>query len=213
MITEVKNSQDPKTLRVEFMIGNTCNHKCWYCFPGSNEGDYRWTTDFETTTKNFFHLLDHYKKNGKERFEIHIVGGEPTLWPKLGEFIKLIKEKYNSWILVSTNGSRTIRWWKKYGQYFDSVALSVHHEYVDINHIIQVADTVYKKGPIVNAMVLMDPFAWDKCVGLIEQLKSSKYKWFINAMEVMHTTIDYTPELRDFISNSRKRMPNIFWLL
>ena len=74
------------------MIGNTCNHKCWYCFKGSNEGEFRWTDDFDATTKNFFHLLDHYKKYGKERFEIHIVGGEPTLWPELGKFTKLLKE-------------------------------------------------------------------------------------------------------------------------
>ena len=67
MIKQVINSQNPKTLRIEYMIGNTCNHKCWYCFKGSNEGEFRWTDDFDATTKNFFHLLDHYKKYGKER--------------------------------------------------------------------------------------------------------------------------------------------------
>ena len=51
MIKQVINSQDPKTLRIEYMIGNTCNHKCWYCFKGSNEGEFRWTDDFDATTK------------------------------------------------------------------------------------------------------------------------------------------------------------------
>jgi organic radical activating enzyme len=212
MIKQVINSQHPNTLRIEYMIGNTCNQKCWYCFPGSHEGEYRWTGDLESTTKNFFHILDYYKQYGKEKFEIHIVGGEPTLWPELGKFVKRIKEQYNSWISISTNGSRTVRWWEKYGQYFDDVLLSVHHEYADISHIKQVGDIVHKQGPVVNAMVLMDPFAWDKCVSLVKELKTSKHRWFINAAEVMHSTIDYTPSQIKYIKKSIKRFPNPLWL-
>lgn len=213
MIKQVINSQDLKTLRIEYMIGNTCNHKCWYCFKGSNEGDFRWTDDFDTIVNNFFHLLDHYKTIGKDRFEIHIVGGEPTLWPDLGKFIKRIKENYNVWASISTNGSRTLRWWEQYAEYFDDVMISVHHEYADIEHLKNVADTVYKKGPVVNTMILMDPKAWDNCINIISQLQKSKYRWFINAMEVMHPTISYTPEQLKFINNSIKRFPNPFWLV
>lgn len=213
MIKQVINPQDPKTLRIEYMIGNTCNYKCWYCFKGSNEGEYRWHNDLEFITKNLFHLLDYYKKFGKERFEIHIVGGEPTLWPDLGKFAQSIKENYNSWISISTNGSRTIRWWEEYGKYFDDVMISVHHEYADLDHLIKVADTVFKQGPVVNAMVLMDPFAWDKCIEIIDKLKHSKYRWFINAMEVMDETISYTPDQLKFISKPVKRFPNPFWLI
>jgi organic radical activating enzyme len=213
MIKQVINSQDPKTLRIEFMIGNTCNYKCWYCFLGSNEGDFRWTGDLESTSKNFFHLLDHYKKNGKERFEIHIVGGEPTLWPDLGKFVQLLKDNYNVWTSISTNGSRTLRWWEQYAEYFDDVMISVHHEYANVAHIMQVADTVYKKNKVLNVMVLMDPFKWDRCVGLIKQLKKSKYRWFITAMQVMHDTISYSPEQLKFISKPVKRFPNPLWLI
>ena len=213
MIKQIINSQDSKTLRIEFMIGNTCNHKCWYCFTGSNEGEYRWSDDFDTTVNNLFHLLDHYKKYGKERFEIHIVGGEPTLWPQLGKFAKTIKENYNSWISISSNGSRTLRWWEKYSQYFDDIMISVHHEYADVDHIIQVCDIAYTKGPVVNAMVLMDPFAWNKCIEIIARLKTSKKRWFINSMAVMHNTINYTHEQKKYISRSIKRFPNPFWLL
>ena len=213
MIKQVINSQDSSTLRIEYMIGNTCNHKCWYCFKGSNEGEFRWTDDFDATTKNFFHLLDHYKKYGKDRFEVHIIGGEPTLWPALGKFAKLLKENYNCWVSISTNGSRTLRWWEQYGKYFDDVMISVHHQYADIEHLKKVADIVYSQGPVVNAMVLMDPFAWDKCIDIVKQLRTSKHRWFINAMEVMHTTIDYTAEQLKYISKPVKRFPNPIWIL
>lgn len=212
MIKQVINPQDEQTLRIEFMIGNTCNYSCWYCFTGSHEGEYRWTDDLDLALKNLFTLLDHYKKNGKERFEIHLVGGEPTLWPELGLFVRKIKENYNTWISISSNGSRTIRWWKEYAGYFDDVMISVHHEQADIRHIIDVCDTAFEKGIVVNALVLMDTFAWDKCIENIKMLKKSKHKWFINAMEVSHQKILYEKYQKDYISSPVKRYPSIFWI-
>lgn len=39
MIKGVENNQPSNVLRIEYMLGNVCNQKCSYCFPGSNEGD------------------------------------------------------------------------------------------------------------------------------------------------------------------------------
>ena len=91
-IVQVHNPQPKKILRIEFMIGNTCNFNCWYCFKGSHEGTHRWTDDMEQLVENFKHLFSKYKAIGKEMLELHIVGGEPTLWPKLGEFVTEIRK-------------------------------------------------------------------------------------------------------------------------
>lgn len=213
MIKQVISPQDSKTLKIEFMIGNTCNYSCWYCFPGSHEGEYRWTNNLDLVIKNLFHLLDHYKAFGKTKFEMHIVGGEPTLWPKLGEFVKLLKENYNVWISIGTNGSRTLNWWRQYSKYFDEVLISVHHEKADIEHIKSVGDIIYKENKEITAMVLMDPFEWDRCVDIVEKLKESKYKWFINTLEIMHETISYTSEQVEFINNPVKRYPTVSRLI
>lgn len=211
-IVEVNNQKDPNILRIEFMIGNTCNYSCWYCFKGSHEGTHRWHSDFNHTVKNFFHLLDHYKNHGKTKFELHIIGGEPTLWPELGDFVKTVKENYNCFVSISTNGSRTTRWWEQFADFFDFVILSVHHERANIGHIIKVGDIIYSKNKIVNAIVLMDPNYWDKCLNIIENLKNSKYKWFINTSEVIHKTVKYTDEQLDFLSTPAKRYPDTKWI-
>ena len=65
MIIKVENNQPENVLRIEYMLGNTCNQKCNYCFPGSNEGDLPWP-ELETVKKNLKKVLDHYKNNGKE---------------------------------------------------------------------------------------------------------------------------------------------------
>ena len=182
MITQVYNPQPKDVLRLEFMIGNTCNYSCWYCFEGSHEGTHRWTNDLDQLVANFVHLFDRYKAIGKRKLELHIVGGEPTLWPQLGEFVEEIRKQIPAHISISSNGSRTLRWWEQYAHVFDKILLSCHHQQV------QVED-------------------------LIEQLKTSRHKWFIVAMEVMHKTIAFTDEQKLFVSKPIKRMPNVWTLL
>ena len=55
MINRIENNQDPDMVRIEYMPGNTCNHKCHYCFPGSNEGDQGWP-DVDIVKQNLSHL-------------------------------------------------------------------------------------------------------------------------------------------------------------
>jgi organic radical activating enzyme len=206
-IVKIDSNTDNSILRIELFFSNQCNYKCWYCFPGSNEGTHLWP-ELDLVVKNLSALLDYYKKNlNKKVFLLHIIGGEPTLWKELGEFIKHFKENYNCIISTSSNGSRTLRWWNEFGHYFDHVSLSVHHERVDPSHIVKVADILYSKDVWVNAMVLMDPTHWDKCLRILNELKHSKKRWPITASTVDHHTSNYTDEQKRFFKNSLKRIP------
>ena len=208
---EVKSNWQDDELRIEFMLGNTCNFKCWYCFKGSNEGTHRWE-DYDVIVKNLTHLVRHYKANGKKRIYLHIVGGEPTLWPKLGDFARIFSAE-NCIISMSTNGSRTLRWWREHSKYFSKIILSCHPNEVDITHNIQVADIIYESKCIVDASVLMDPTCWDKCLEIVEQLKTSKHRWSIIASHVIHDTIFYTQEQKNYFNDYIKRVPNIWYYI
>ena len=208
-LIRVNSSWKDSDLRIEFMLGNLCNFKCWYCFPGSNEGTHRFP-DFDLTVKNLLHIVWHYRKHGKKRVFLHIIGGEPTLWPKLGEFAEIFS-KEGCYISISTNGSRTLRWWKEYGKYFSKVILSCHHQEMNLEHNIAVGDILYESGCIVDASVLMDPFAWDKCVSIVNGLRKSRRRWAIIASEVMHSTIYYTKEQKKYIEGHLKRIPNLWY--
>jgi len=200
------------TLRIEMMIGNTCNYKCWYCFPGSNEGTHRWP-DFERFKTNTHHLLKYYQEQlGKNKFEIHFIGGEPTLWPELGEYVKYLKENFNVVTSMSTNGSRTIRWWKEYGKYFDKVVISCHYEAIDVQHVCDVGDILYDQKVIVGGLVLMDPNNWDKCWEVMKGVCKSKRSWGVDLQElyVQGQKIEYTPEQIKLLRKHRFRQINIF---
>jgi wyosine [tRNA(Phe)-imidazoG37] synthetase (radical SAM superfamily) len=54
------------TLRVDLILGNICNYKCWYCWPQCNRGDVKWP-EFDLVTQNLSCLLDYYLKNSNKR--------------------------------------------------------------------------------------------------------------------------------------------------
>lgn len=199
---------------IKFMIGNTCNYKCWYCFPGSHEGTHRWPEDLSLIYKNLGHLIDHYKAAGKTKVRLHILGGEPTLWPDLGNFVRYFKINHGCDITMATNGSRTIRWWEEYGEYFDDVIISCHHERIDISHVMNVADILYDKKVMVQAMVLMDPTHWKKCVSIVDQLLDSKKNWYVTTSEVSHYSLKLlTQDQRNYLKNNVKRSPSLMYRL
>lgn len=211
MLTQVINNKRADTLSIELMLGNLCNYKCWYCFPGYNEGDYPWP-DYEKITANLEHLLHTYSKQGKTRFEFYIVGGEPTLWKQLPDFCSYMKSRFDVVIRISTNGSRGLSWWTEHCDLFDVVELSVHHEFAKVDHIIQLGDLLYTKKINVVANVLMDYKKFDKCKSILTQLKASKKRWPIVAKWVhFNGQSRYNSEQTAYLEQPLKRWPNLYW--
>jgi len=213
MLTRVENNQPDNVLRIEYMLGNICNQKCSYCFPGSNEGDQPWP-DIDLVKQNISHLLDYYKTHGKNCFNIFFVGGEPTLWKDFIDLCKFLKSKYDCILEISTNGTRSSAWWNQASQYLDHVNISVHHEYGKINKISKLADYLYEQGVFVNVDVLIDPNYFEKCVEQVDQLKQGKYKWPIVAKVVHYNGAVRYDELQlKYFDESIKQYPSVEWFL
>jgi MoaA/NifB/PqqE/SkfB family radical SAM enzyme len=204
---------------VRFFPTDICNFNCSYCFPGSHDEKYRYPKNINTIIKNFRILFDLYKSK-LNKTKIHLIisgGGEPTVWPHIEQFCKEIKEKHDVYITIVSNGSRTLRWWEENSLYFDAVNLSCHHEFVNIDHYVDVADSLYNKGVKVTSLMLMDAQYWDKCVSYIERMKKSRYHWLIQTKEIVdalgHGIDVYTQEQILYINSSLKRIPDAEWLL
>lgn len=212
-IVSIHNNWKDEVLYIDVNLGSVCNYKCWYCWPGSNNGDVKFP-DFELIKKNLSHLIRYYENNSpKKVFDIHFCGGEPSHWPKLTEFIKYLKENHNVLISMTSNGSKKMDWWEKAAPYFDRVHLSAHHEFTDIETFRNVCDYLYTKNVIVGVSVMMDPFAWDKCMDMVEYFKKSKKRWTIRYVEIIDPKIEYTEEQQNILKNYRARQCNIFWFL
>lgn len=212
MLTKIINNREPNVLTVEYMLGNICNYKCSYCFPGSHEGDSPWP-DTDLLIQNISHLFETYKKIGKNKFELYLIGGEPTLWKDIVKFCTFLKNNYDVVIRISTNGYRKPDWWKDNSKLFDSIEISVHHEFVNVDHIIKVCDTLYNNKTNLVANVLMDPDHFDKCLDILNKLKTSRKRWPIIAKWIHKVNGDtgYTLEQKEYLKKPLKRYPNLFW--
>ena len=212
---EIINDDSNEYLSIQYAFTNVCNYKCNYCWPESHSGTSRWP-DYDIICKNFDHLISVYKSLGKTKIRFHLLGGEPTLWPKLGDFVKFIYDRHGCRITMSTNGSRTLRWWDQYAEYFNDIQVSVHHEFCKVDHIKNVLDTIYNKGTVMTAAsVLMDPKEWDKCVGIVNELLEHEVPWMVKTKTLVESSGDelssinqnYSPEHLEFLRNKIKRLP------
>lgn len=208
-IIEIKQKGwKPELLRLDLTIGNICNYKCWYCWPGSNKGDIKWP-EFEPLTQNLSFLLDYYIENtNKKKFDIHVMGGEVTHWKRFPDLIRYFKERYDCVFTLTTNASKSLDWWKTSYSYLDYVTISVHHQFSDPQHIKNVADFLYENNIYVVTLVLMDPFVWDKCMDIVQVLKTSKHRWTIRYNEIIHLNVSYTEDQKNILKKQRARFTN-----
>jgi len=209
------NSDFDEYLSIRYEFTNVCNYSCNYCWPANHVGTSRWP-DYEIVKQNFNHLITLYRTHfNKKSISIELTGGEPTLWPKLGEFVKYLHEEHGCRISLDTNGSRTIRWWEEYAEYFNDIAISVHHEFCNLEHIKNVLNLVYSKGTVmVSASVLMDPLNWDKSKVLVDELVIHPIPWLVKVTTLVETQGDklgtikeYTDDQLVYLKDKIKKIP------
>lgn len=203
-------------LYINFICTTVCNYKCSYCFEGCNDGKFRWPNNIDLLKENLGHMMTVYKeKLNKTNIRLNIAGGEPTLWPQLGEFAEFFNKEYNCKLTLATNGSRTLRFWQDYAKYFDDICIAAHHESCDPEHIKEVMDYIYENTDcLINCLVLMDPIYWDKCVNLVEEFQNHPTPWLLKVRPLIlnNKLADYTEEQHEYIKNKMKKMPPNVWI-
>ncbi len=141
-----------------------CNYSCSYCWPECHSGIYRWPTPDQTNM-----LLSFLERFGEgKRIYIDIMGGEPTLWPDLQRFCSAVSE-VNGYVTFSSNGSRTVRWWKKFAAPIDNLVFSFHPEYADIDHYIELVTELHNRYR-TTVMILYHPSYREKCISIYNAL-------------------------------------------
>jgi organic radical activating enzyme len=133
---------DHPGMHIEWVLSNVCNYTCDYCRPDLYDGSSRWP-DIDKAVE--FYQYVHNNVNSGPKL-LNLTGGEPTLWPKLFEFLNRIDNSY--YTQITTNGSRTIRWWNDLLDNYDNLAkvcISTHLEFAELEHIINVAKTIHRR--------------------------------------------------------------------
>jgi MoaA/NifB/PqqE/SkfB family radical SAM enzyme len=111
---------------VDWYIGKRCNFSCSYCVDYLHD-NYSAHVPLENMTK----LVDLiYADHGTNVFW-SLTGGEPTINPKFMDLARYIKhEKGARFVSLTTNGSRTTKYFTELFQYIDGITLSFHFEHM-----------------------------------------------------------------------------------
>lgn len=123
-------NSDPDRVIITWNLTTTCNFSCEYCPDYLHNGKY----GFPNYTKAL-EFIEKVSQQNKKVF-IELLGGEPTLWPDLINFMKSVRDLSDDIIVhIGTNGSRTEKWWQKFcnsGIEMNSfLAFSYHPESID----------------------------------------------------------------------------------
>lgn len=163
-------------------LGSTCNLDCHYCMPEVHDGMDPWH-DIDKLMEVIAQIRHHYRW---KRYRIYnLLGGEPTLWPRLVELCERIKAiDDGARILMATNGTRTPRYWRQLSPYIDQVLVSVHVRQIDIAKINESLRVLVENNVHVATNVLMDQPYFDKAVWVANWLTQHGWSYYITMKPV-----------------------------
>lgn len=195
--TGYKFQEFDRVLQIEWTLGNTCNYNCSYCLPVLHDNSFPWI-NLDESIRFIDRLHEHYDAIGIENYIWKFGGGEPTLYKHFSDLCEYINRKSNNYIIPITNGSRKLNWWKANYKNFFAVHFSIHPEFCNTKHIVEVCDYLIDVGVDSICHVMIKPDEFDKCKQIIEDLKASRNKnWGIQAKPLHHIWETDTADERD----------------
>lgn len=214
-LIEIKNISSENEIYIDYITSTVCNFKCSYCFPGLNDGNFKFQDDIYLVKENFDALIFFYRSVlNKDKIRVHLTGGEPTLWKHFEELCEHLK-KHDVRLSVSTNGTRGVEWWKNVSTLVDDVQFSIHSEFVNLDKVIETMDYLYvETDVVVSASVFMDPDRWEDNVNIVQRMSEHPIPWFLKVMPIIKVGNSqiYKDFQKQYLDHKIRKIPNAEWL-
>jgi len=156
-------------IRIQWNFTNHCNFNCAYC-PDTLKSGSITLPDPQVFVRAFDTIYTKF-----DSFQMSILGGEPTIYKGLDWALNNITKNQNKKISIDTNGSREVSWWKKYGELFDSVNISYHQHFLQIEHLFFVLETLKEKQVNTHIKLPITPKYWDDIIRVKTLLETKGY--------------------------------------
>jgi sulfatase maturation enzyme AslB (radical SAM superfamily) len=101
------------TTYINLLTTNQCNNACWYC---CSDCQYKKDTYEYFPDESFSRLLQFIDVQGNPSLDLHFIGGEPTLHPKLKEWCTILEERYGFSLdmHMTTNAMKPLDYWRDF---------------------------------------------------------------------------------------------------
>jgi organic radical activating enzyme len=162
--------QDPNNgVHLNWMLHDRCTFDCSYCPPSNKAGIDSWLK--EDKVYEFVNELNNRCITQNKYVTCNFSGGEPTIWKGFGQLIRHLKSL--GWLLqLSSNMSRSYRWWEENGHCFDRINASYHSEFVDDDDFYKKINMLDKKtNTTVMIMMNTNPKYFWKAIAFGERIE------------------------------------------
>lgn len=185
------------SLKIEWNIGKRCNFDCTYC-PVEIHDNHSPHSNIELLKST----VDKLSKIGKP-LRISFTGGEPCVHPNISNLFCYAR-KHASWLNVTTNGTRTAKWYAK--QPLDHIVFSLHFETEDWSRCLHNIIDTHKLTDIpIQVNVMAHHNHMSNVKSAVKLLENSKVKYVIRR-------IRWT-EKHDLFNDIRYNAEDLEWIL
>jgi MoaA/NifB/PqqE/SkfB family radical SAM enzyme len=184
-----------KTVSLTWMIGARCNYDCMYC-PADIHDMTSAHPDLDKL-KNTWNIFYNKTKQLNLPYKISFTGGEVTAnksFLPLLEFLQAQKTQIHQ-IIVSTNGSASVNYYKKLSRLVSAISFSIHSEFFNEKEF-------FEKVLIINQLMVLPEKSVH--VNIMNEFwnenKIELYKIFLEDHQISYSInkIDYSLQTRDF---------------
>jgi len=177
------------------MLGARCNYDCMYCSPEWHDTTSK-PHDLDTLQQAWRNIYDKSKDRGL-KYKISFTGGEVTADKSFLPLVEWLRSEYKDidMILITTNGSASLNYYKRLSQVIEAMSFSVHSEHINEREFFSKAEALDKimvrpaKSFHVN---IMDEY-WN-------QDRIPRYQKWLDDRGISHSvnTINYDHKTRNF---------------
>ena len=184
-----------ETVSLTWNLGSRCNYDCMYC--PADIHDMTSAHPDLNKLKNTWNIFYNKTKQLNLPYKISFTGGEVTAnksFLPLLEFLQVQKTQIYQ-IIVSTNGSASVNYYKKLSSLVSAIGFSIHSEFFNEKEF-------FEKVLIINQLMVLPEKSVH--VNIMNEFwnenKIELYKNFLEAHQISYSInkIDYSLQTRDF---------------
>jgi organic radical activating enzyme len=199
-LIEHSNAAHARVVLVDWMLGNGCSYACSYCPKALHDGTMGWQR-VEDVLAFYDQLHRHYARLRDKRVWLQFTGGEPTMHPQIIRLLTEASAKGFSVSLIS-NASRTERFWQKIAPCLDSVILTYHNEFAELDHFRSVGRLLSARMP-VHVNVTMRPDHFDRT---LEEARALRAAMPAASISLKPLRVDFEDALFDYSTQQMQQM-------
>lgn len=193
---------------INWIIGLRCNYDCMYC-PSTLHDANSTPHSLETLKQAWTNIYSTTKSRGL-KYKIAFTGGEVTANKNFLSLVKWIKENFGQHLeqlIVSTNGSASLRYYKELAKIVDAISFSFHSEFADEREFFNKARELNQVMPApeksFHINIMNEYWNADRIPKYTQWLDANSISYSVNLVSYDQKTRDYV------VFNGNKNFENI----